>query len=119
MNTIAYLALGIIAGVFGGFLGIGGGTIIIPVLVYLFGLTQHQAQGTTLAAMIPPVALLAALVYYRQGNVIMPIALWVAVGFFIGGYFGALFVQPVPDLFLKRLFGVYLAIIGLRMILTR
>ena len=119
MNTIAYLCLGLIAGVFSGFLGIGGGTIIIPVLVFLFGLTQHQAQGTTLAIMIPPIGLLAALAYYRQGNVVIPIAIWVALGFLIGGYLGAVLVQPIPDLALKRMFGLYLAIIGLRMILVK
>ncbi|MFH1202114.1 MAG: sulfite exporter TauE/SafE family protein [Candidatus Omnitrophota bacterium] len=119
MYNLLYLILGLVAGILSGFLGIGGGTIIIPVLVYLFGLTQHQAQGTTLAIMIPPVGLLAALVYYRQGNVIIPIAIWAALGFFLGGYLGAQWVMPVPDLALKRIFGVFLAVIGLRMILAR
>jgi len=119
MNTIAYLALGLIAGILSGFFGIGGGTIIIPILVYIFGLTQHQAQGTTLAVMVPPIGLLAAYAYYRTGNVNITIAIWVAVGFLIGGYFGGLWVQPIPDLLLKRLFGIYLAIIGLRMVLAR
>lgn len=119
MNMVTYLVLGLIAGVFSGFLGIGGGTIIIPILVYIFGLTQHQAQGTTLAIMIPPIGLLAAFAYYQKGNVVIPIAIWVAVGFLIGGYFGGLWVQPIPDLLLKRLFGIYLAIISLRMIMAR
>ncbi len=68
MNYFVYIMLGLIAGVASGFLGIGGGTIIIPALIFLFGLTQHQAQGTTLALMVPPIGLLAALKYYYEGS---------------------------------------------------
>ena len=71
---ILYLVLGIVAGIFSGFFGIGGGTILIPVLVYLLGLTQHQAQGTTLAIMIPPIGLLAAIKYYLEGNIKLSMA---------------------------------------------
>ena len=65
MQILGYIILGIAAGVLSGFLGIGGGVIIIPVLVYMFGLTQHQAQGTSLAALLPPIGLLAFLKYWQ------------------------------------------------------
>jgi len=114
-----YLILGLIAGVFGGFLGIGGGTILIPALVYMFDLSQHQAQGTTLAIMVPPIGLLAALRYYMSGNVKLSIAAFVCVGFFIGGFFGAQLAHKIPDLLLRRIFGVFLLFVALRMILVK
>ena len=119
MNQLLYVILGVVAGVFGGMFGIGGGTILIPVLVYLFGLTQHQAQGTTLAIMVPPIGLLAALRYYYSGNVKLGMAGFICLGFFVGGLIGANFVQNLSDPLLKRLFGVYLLFIAVEMILRK
>lgn len=116
MNYTLYIFLGLLAGILSGFLGIGGGTILIPAFVFLVGMTQHQAQGTTLALMIPPIGLLAAWRYYQSGNVKIGVAALVCVGFFVGGLIGAQFVHKIPDLVLKRVFGVYLAIIAVRMI---
>lgn len=119
MNQILYIILGIIAGIFGGMFGIGGGTILIPALVYLFGLTQHQAQGTTLAIMIPPIGLLAALRYWQAGNIKLGMAGFICLGFFLGGLLGADLVHKVPDPALKKLFGIYLLFISVRMILSK
>ncbi len=116
MNIILYLILGLVAGVTSGFLGIGGATIIIPALVFIFGLTQHQAQGTTLALMVPPIGLLAALKYYYSGNVNLNMAIYICLGFFVGGLLGAMLVDPVPDPILKKIFGGFLFLIALRMI---
>ncbi|MBI2560210.1 MAG: sulfite exporter TauE/SafE family protein [Planctomycetes bacterium] len=110
------LVLGIIAGVFGGLFGIGGGTIVIPALVYLFGLSQHQAQGTSLAMMVPPVTFLAAWKYYQGGHINLKIAAFIALGFIIGGLIGATVVQPVSDPLLKKGFGVFLLFVGVRML---
>jgi len=119
MNQLLYIILGLVAGIFGGMFGIGGGTILIPALVYLFGLTQHQAQGTTLAILVPPIGLLAAWRYWQSGNVKLGIAGLVCLGFFIGGLVGANFVQNLPDPLLKKIFGVYLLGIALYMILGK
>lgn len=119
MNYILYIILGVVAGVFGGMFGIGGGVILIPVLVYLFGLTQHQAQGTTLAIMVPPIGLLAALRYYYSGNVKLGMAGFICLGFFVGGLVGANFVQNLPDPLLKRLFGIFLLSVSIKMILAK
>ncbi|RKY37193.1 MAG: sulfite exporter TauE/SafE family protein [Candidatus Omnitrophota bacterium] len=116
---ILYLVLGIVAGIFSGFFGIGGGTILIPVLVYLLGLTQHQAQGTTLAIMIPPIGLLAAIKYYLEGNIKLSMAIFICIGFFIGALFGAQFAHKVSDPLLKKLFGVFLLLVSLKMIIGR
>jgi len=119
MQQILYVVLGLVAGVLGGMFGIGGGTILVPALVFLFGLTQHQAQGTTLAIMVPPIGLLAALRYYYSGNVKLAMAGFICLGFFIGGLIGAHWIQNISDPLLKRLFGVYLLIISLQIILTK
>ncbi|MBF0215831.1 MAG: sulfite exporter TauE/SafE family protein [Candidatus Omnitrophica bacterium] len=119
MTQALYAALGLVAGIFGGLFGIGGAIIIIPALVYLFGLTQHQAQGTTLAIMVAPVGLLAALRYYQNGNVNLSIAVFVCLGFFFGGFIGAHFVQYVPGPLLKKMFGVLLFFISMQMMLGK
>ncbi|MDD5574766.1 MAG: sulfite exporter TauE/SafE family protein, partial [Candidatus Omnitrophica bacterium] len=87
--NIAYLLLGVITGVFGGLLGIGGATVVVPALIFLFGFSQHEAQGTILAAMIPPIGLLAAIRYYQAGHVKIGAAAFIALGFLVGGYLGA------------------------------
>ncbi len=119
MNQLLYIGLGLVAGIFGGAFGIGGGTILIPALVYLFGLTQHQAQGTTLAIMVPPIGLLAAMRYYYAGNVKLGIAAFICLGFFIGGLIGANLVQSVPEPLLKKMFGVFLLFVAVNMILGK
>jgi uncharacterized membrane protein YfcA len=83
-DIMLYLLLGLIAGTMSGLIGIGGGIIIIPVLVFLFGFSQHEAQGTTLALLVPPIGLLAAWTYYQQGYVDLKIAGYICAGFFLG-----------------------------------
>jgi uncharacterized membrane protein YfcA len=119
MVQLLYIGLGLLAGVFGGMFGLGGGIIIIPALVYLFGLTQHQAQGTNLFIMLPPIGLLAALRYYYSGNVKLGMAGFICLGFFIGGFIGANLVQNFSEPLLKRIFGVLLLFVSMRMILAR
>ncbi len=114
-----YILLGLIAGISSGFLGIGGGTIIIPALVYFFGLNQHTAQGTSLAIMIPPIGLLAAWEYWRKGHVALGMALFICVGFFVGGLIGAYLAHRLSPAYLKRVFGLFLILVGTRMALGK
>jgi uncharacterized membrane protein YfcA len=116
---LAYVILGLVAGVFGGFFGIGGGAILVPALVFILGFSQHQAQGTTLAAMVPPIGLLAAWRYLQAGNVKLSAALFICLGFFFGGLLGAHFAQYIPAPALKKIFGVFLLSVSLRMIFLR
>lgn len=115
MQVLLYLLLGLIAGILSGVVGIGGGTIIIPALVFLFGFTQHKAQGTTLALMVPPIGMLAAWTYYKQGFVDLRAALFIVLGFFIGGLLGARVAVGIPDAVLRKVFGVYLLIVAAQM----
>jgi hypothetical protein len=114
-----YLILGLVAGTFSGLIGIGGGTIIVPVLVFLFGLSQHQAQGTTLALLVPPIGFLAAWTYYREGYVDLRIAALICVGFFFGGLLGAKLANHLSNVTLERVFGGALLLISLKMIFTK
>ena len=116
MNVFLYLLLGLVTGIFSGLIGIGGAIIIIPSLVLLFGLSQHTAQGTTLALMVPPIGLLAAWAYYKQGFVDFKIAGLICLGFFFGGLVGAKFATNIPEDILRKVFGVILLVSSLRMI---
>ena len=84
MNIVLYIILGLVAGVFAGVFGIGGGLILIPAMTLLLGLTQHQAQGTTLAILVPPIGILAAWRYYQSGHVNLPLAGFICLGFVFG-----------------------------------
>jgi uncharacterized membrane protein YfcA len=119
MNTFLYLLLGLIAGIFSGLIGIGGAVIIIPSMVLLFGLSQHMAQGTTLALMVPPIGLLAAWTYYKAGFVDLRIAGLICLGFFVGGLAGAEFATEINDKVLQKIFGVVLLLASLKMIFTK
>jgi uncharacterized membrane protein YfcA len=119
MNQLLYLGLGLMTGVFGGLFGIGGSTVLIPALIFFCGLTQHQAQGTTLALMVLPIGLLAALRYFQGGNVKLEMVLLLALGWLIGGFLGASLAHQISDPLLKKLFGVFLLIVSLRMIFAK
>lgn len=115
MQVLLYVLLGLIAGVLSGVVGIGGGTIIIPALMFLFGFTQHKAQGTTLALMVPPIGILAAWTYYKQGFVDLRAAVFIVLGFFLGGLLGARVAVGIPDAVLRKVFGVYLLVVAAQM----
>ena len=98
---------------------IGGAIILVPAMVYLLKMTQRQAQGTALAALLPPVGLLAVLRYWQTGNVRIAVAGAICAGFFIGGLVGANFAQAIPQVLLKKLFGGLLFVLSLQMILGK
>jgi len=113
------LLIGLVVGIFSGIVGLGGGILFIPALVWLLGMSQHKAQGTSLGALLAPVGILAFLEYYRKGNADIRVAALLAVGFFVGGYFGASGAQYIPDIWLRRIFAVTLVLVGGRMLFER
>jgi uncharacterized protein len=115
-NIIPYLLLGLAAGILSGLVGIGGGILIVPALVFLFGFSQQQAQGTTLALLVPPIGILAAWTYYKHGFVDIKVAAIIAAGFIVGSLLGARFVTGLPNSSLEKVFGAFLILIGLKMI---
>lgn len=115
MTVGIYLLIGLLAGIFGGALGLGGGSIMVPLLALGFGLTQHQAQGTALAAMLPPVFILGVMKYYQAGNVKVNMAAYLAIGLMVGALIGAQYVQGLPEAQLKKVFGIVLILIGIKM----
>jgi uncharacterized membrane protein YfcA len=118
MNWLA-VAVGVVVGMVSGVVGIGGGILFIPALVWFFGMDQYKAQGTSLGALLAPVGVFAFLQYYRKGNADLRIALLLALGFIVGGYFGAVGAQHVSELWLRRIFAIMLVVVGARMFFTK
>jgi len=117
--TLLILLLGFGVGVLSGIIGIGGGVILIPSLIWLLGMSQRKAQGTSLAALLLPVGIFAFWAYYREGNADLRVGLLLAAGFSVGGLFGGWGAQYVPELWLRRIFAVVLISLGARMLFTR
>jgi uncharacterized membrane protein YfcA len=117
--ALLYIALGILSGFLSGLIGIGGGTIIVPFLIIIFGLSQKMAQGTTLALLVPPIGILAAWTYYKQGYVDFSIAGLICIGFIFGGLMGAKLATNISNQTLERIFGVALLIISIKMIFSK
>jgi uncharacterized membrane protein YfcA len=97
-------------------LGIGGAIIMIPALVFFLGFSQQMAQGTSLAVMLPPVGILATYNYWKAGHVDMKVALILAATFIIGSYFGSKFALTIPQVTLKKIFGILLLLVAARML---
>ncbi|MBL1176315.1 TSUP family transporter [Pantanalinema sp. GBBB05] len=119
--VIQLLLIGFAAGVAGGMFGIGGGAIMVPAMVLLMGMDQKFATGTSLAAQILPIGILGAMVYYRNGNLSIRDAVYIAIGLVIGNLLGALFANQtfVSSEMMKKLYGIFLLAIGFRYLFFR
>ena len=110
------LIVGLLAGALSGMVGIGGGIIIVPVLVYFLGFSQHQAQGTTLFMFLLPIGILGVFNYYKEGYVDYRTALIVASTFVIGSYFGSKWAIALDQKTVKQVFGAIMVLLGIKMI---
>src|SRR5206468_3244528 len=106
MTIFLYLLVGLVIGAISGTLGIGGGVLLVPALIWIFGFDQPRAAGTSLAILVPPVGLLAAWAYYQKGLMDFEAAAWIAGAFAVGAYGGALVVPYIPLPTLRLLFGL-------------
>ncbi|MDD2580413.1 MAG: sulfite exporter TauE/SafE family protein [Desulfuromonadaceae bacterium] len=113
---LLFIIIGIIGGVTSGLFGIGGGIVIVPALIYWAGFSQHKAIGTSLAVLLPPVGVAAALEYYRRGNVDIKAAMIIAAAMLIGAWGGAILANQMKGPYLRLLFGVFVTGIGLYLI---
>jgi len=110
---ISLILVGFIAGVLSGLMGVGGGTITIPALVFIMGLSQHSAQGISLAIIIPT-AMIGAYGYYLRNNIDLKRAIYLSIGSIFGAYFGSNLACNVSSLYLKRIFGIFVFIIAIK-----
>ena len=119
IRLLGGLAVGIGAGILAGMIGIGGGLVIVPALVYFFKMNQHTAQGTSLAVLLPPSGLFAFLEYYKAGHVDVGLAVVIVIGVLAGGYFGGSWAQQLSGPALRKLFAVMMMIIAVKMFLQK
>ncbi len=116
MQLFTLIVIGILAGFVSGSLGVGGGIVIIPALVFLLGLSQQQAQGTSIAVLSVPVAMVAAYNYYKGGYINFKYAGIIIITFVLGAYFGSKLAVHLPAKTLQKTFGVLLLLVGIKMI---
>ncbi|NMC41710.1 MAG: sulfite exporter TauE/SafE family protein [Bacteroidales bacterium] len=117
LSTLVILVIiGLFTGMLAGMLGIGGGLIVIPALMLFMGFSQHAAQGTSLAMMLPPIGIVAAWNYYKAGHVDIKIALILAAAFIIGSLFGSKLAVGMSENLLKKIFSVFLILVAIKML---
>jgi len=113
------LLIGLVTGVIAGMFGIGGAIVMVPALVFVVGFSQHMAQGTSLAVMLPPIGIFAAYNYWKAGHVNIKFALILAATFMIGSYFGSKLALTLPQPVLKKLFGLLLILAAAKMLFSK
>jgi len=119
-TTIAIMLLiGVCAGFASGLVGIGGGIVIVPALVYFLALTQKQAQGVSIGMLLMPVGFLAAYNYYKTGNLNFGYSILIGLGFVVGAFFGSKVSLSIDEILLRRIFGVFILMVAIRMIIAK
>ena len=111
-QALTLAVIGVFGGIAAGLFGIGGGVVIVPALIFWAGFSQHLATGTSLAVLLPPIGLAAAVEYYRHGNVDVRAAVVLAVAMFLGSWLGAYWANRISGPHLRLLFGVFICGIG-------
>jgi len=114
LNIVILIFIGSIAGILSGLFGIGGGIIIIPALMFLKGFSQLRAQGTSLIAMLPPVGIFAFIEYYKKGNTDISAGIIICITMLICAKFGAQLANVLPVNIMKKAFGVFIILVGIK-----
>jgi len=118
LSHIGFVAIGAAVGALSGMFGIGGGVLVIPAMVYFYGFNQKMATGTSLGMLLPPIGILAFWQYYKADLVNVPAVILLIAGFLVGSYLSAGYTIGLPQVLVKRLFGVLLVVVGVIYILT-
>mgnify|MGYP000237316216 CR=1 FL=1 len=117
-TIIILISIGIVAGILSGFVGVGGGVIIVPALVYALGMSQYDAQGTSLFVLLLPVGVLAVNNYWKSGNINWQFGLIIALTFVLGGYIGSKLALRLSPAIVKLVFGVIMTYVSFRLIMS-
>lgn len=118
-TILILIAIGLTAGILSGFVGIGGGLLIVPALIFFLGMSQFEAQGTSLAMMLPPIGILAVLNYHKTGNLNWTYAIILAAVFIIGGYIGSKISLSLSPQLVKKIFGVLMLAAAFKLIFSK
>lgn len=113
--VLLLIIIGFAAGILSGLVGVGGGIIVVPALVFFLGFTQQQAQGTSLGLLLLPVGILAVLNYYNKGQIDLRVVAIMTVTFVIGGWFGSKWALALPEKTVKRIFAIVLFYAAIKM----
>ena len=116
LTLFILVLIGLAAGVLGGMFGVGGGLIIVPALMLALSLGPKEAQGTSVAVMLPPIGILAAMNYYKAGYLNIKYALVIALAFIVGGWFGSKLAIMLPDAMMKKVFAGFMLITAIKML---
>lgn len=115
-SILILIIIGIIAGMLSGLVGVGGGIIIVPALVYVLHFSQKQAQGTSLAVLAIPVVAIAAFHYHKAGHINLKLIPFIAIGFIAGGYLGSKIAIALPENTVKKIFAILLLLVAAKML---
>ena len=117
LQTILLIILiGLAAGILSGLVGVGGGLIIVPALIFFLGYSQHSAQGTSLGVLLLPAGILAVIQYYNHGDVDIKAVIILAIGFLAGGYFGSKLSLSLPQETVKKIFAIFMLLVAIKML---
>jgi uncharacterized protein len=115
-TVLILLAIGLFSGMLGGLVGIGGGVVLVPALIYILGFSQLNAQGTSLALIMFPVGVLGVINYYKQGHIDFNIVFILAIGFVVGSFLGSKFAMNIPQALVKKFFAMLMIVIAMKML---
>jgi uncharacterized protein len=115
-TILIIVVIGIAAGILSGLVGVGGGIIIVPALVYLIGFSQKAAQGTSLGVLLLPVGILGVLQYYKQGHIDLKVVGYLSLGFVVGGFFGSKIALSISQETAKKIFAIVMIVVAVKMI---
>jgi uncharacterized membrane protein YfcA len=118
-DVVILLSIGLLAGILSGLVGIGGGIVIVPVLVYYFAMNQKTAQGTVLFMFLLPIGVLGAFNYYKAGHVDIKSAVIIALTFAVGSYIGSRTAIAIDTKVVKQIFATVMIVIGIKMLLGK
>jgi len=115
-TLLILIVIGVVAGILSGFVGVGGGIIIVPALIYVLGMPQMQAQGTSLFILLLPVGILAVRNYYKSDQINWKFGIIVSLAFVLGGYFGSRVALKISPSIVQIIFGIIMAVVSFKMI---